>query len=54
MKLDGTISRINLAVKELNEVLAKLKKEEKREDGEESPGTDGPVQCPISPIKVEQ
>jgi hypothetical protein len=37
-KLEGTMSRMKLLMKELNESLSKLKKEEKREGGEISPG----------------
>jgi hypothetical protein len=35
VKLEGTISRMKLLMKELNESLSKLKKEGKREDGKE-------------------
>jgi hypothetical protein len=53
-KLEGTTARINLVMKELNELLAKLQKDEKREDERESPATDELLQPLISPVKEEQ
>jgi hypothetical protein len=49
-KIAGTVSRLKLVIKELNESLDRLKKEEAREGVEELLGTDRLMPSPISPI----
>lgn len=54
-KLEGTISRTKLLVKELNESLTKLKKEEKRESGEEALARINAlaIWIPLSPVQED-
>jgi len=52
-KLDGTMSRLKLVMKELNESLSRLKNEEKTEGGEVLPDIDEGLQEPASPVKEE-
>jgi len=50
-KLDGTMSRLKLVMKELNESLSRLKNEEKTEGEEVLPDIDEGLQEPASPVK---
>jgi hypothetical protein len=52
VKLEGTMSRMKLLMKELNDSLSKLKKEEQREGGEISPGNPGALWIPVSTIEA--
>jgi hypothetical protein len=51
-KLEGAMSRMKLLMKELNESLSKLKREEKREGREISPVNPGALWIPVSPIEA--
>jgi hypothetical protein len=53
-KLDGTMSRLKLVMKELNESLSRLKNEEKTEGEEVLPDIDEGLQEPASPVKEEE
>lgn len=53
-KLERAMSRMKLLMKELNESLSKLKKEERREGGKETLGTVGALELLVTVSPVEE